>query len=51
MDSEWIDEPMKQQLKTVHLELDPFKLKAEIEAKIRKIFNLVKVTSNVRQRI
>jgi len=51
MDSEHIDERTKKKLKSVHLSLDPFKLKAEIETKIRRIFNLVKVTSNVRQRI
>jgi len=49
MESEWIDKLTKQQLKAVHLDLDPFKLKVEIETKIRKIFNLVKATSNVRQ--
>lgn len=51
MESDQIDEQIKLQLKAVHLTLDPFKLKAEIEGKIRQIFNLVKVTSNVRQRI
>jgi hypothetical protein len=51
MESEWIGDNTKQQLKAVHLDLDPFKLKAEIETKIKRIFNLVMVTSNVRQRI
>jgi len=51
MESNQTDEQTKLQLKNVHLTLDPFKLKAEIESKIRQIFNLVKVTSNVRQRI
>jgi len=51
MASEWVDRQTKQQLKSVHLALNPFKLKADIERKIRRIFNLVKVTSNVRQRI
>jgi len=51
MESEHIDKQTKQKLKSVHLQLDPFKLKADIERKTRLIFRLVKVTSNVRQRI
>jgi tRNA(Ile)-lysidine synthetase-like protein len=31
--------------------LDPFILKMEIDRKLKRIFQLVKVTSNVRQRI
>lgn len=51
MESKAIGKQTKQQLKSVHLTLDPFMLKAEIERKIRRIFQNVKVTSNVRQRI
>jgi hypothetical protein len=51
MESKHIDGLTRQKLKTVHLSLDPFKLKADIEHKIRRIFQQVKVTSNVRQRI
>ncbi len=51
MESKDIDAAVKRQLKTVHLTLDPFILKADIERKLRHIFLQVKVTSNVRQRI
>jgi len=51
MESKDIEPEVKQQLKTVHLTLDPFILKANIERKLRHIFQQVKVTSNVRQRI
>ena len=51
MESEDISEEVKQQLKAMHLRLNPFILKAEIERKLKRIFQLVKVTSNVRQRI
>ena len=51
MESTDIDAAVKRQLKTVHLTLDPFILKADIERKLRHIFQQVKVTSNVRQRI
>jgi len=41
----------KARLKTVHQSLNPFILKQNIERKLRVIFQYVKVTSNVRQRI
>lgn len=51
MESKHISKEVKQKLKAVHLTLDPFILKTEIERKLKRIFQLVKVTSNVRQRI
>jgi len=51
MESKDISEQVKQQSKTVHLTLNPFILKAEIERKLKRIFQQVKVTSNVRQHI
>jgi hypothetical protein len=51
MESKDVSKQVKQQLKTVHLTLNPFILKTEIERKLKRIFQLVKVTSNVRQRI
>jgi hypothetical protein len=51
MESKHITKQIKQQLKAVHLILDPFILKMEIDRKLKRIFQLVKVTSNVRQRI
>ena len=41
----------KEELKKLHQNLNPFTLKKEIERKLDIIFGLVKVTSNVRQRI
>jgi len=51
MASERISDEEKERLKTVHQALNPFILKKHIEKKLRVIFNKVKVTSNVRQRI
>ena len=51
MKSEEISKQVKQKLKDVHLTLNPFILKAEIERKLKRIFLLMKVTSNVSQRI
>jgi len=51
MESEDVSEQVKQKLKAVHLMLNPFILKADIDRKLKRIFQLVKVTSNVRQRI
>ena len=51
MTSDQVTEKKKKQLKTVHQSLNPFILKQNIEKKLRGIFKLVKVTSNVRQRI
>jgi len=50
MESKDTSKQVKQKLKTVHLTLNPFILKAEIERKLKHIFQMVKVTSNVRQR-
>lgn len=51
MDSQHIADNRKQQLLATHQQIDPFELKMRIEAKLKEIFKLVKVTSNVRQRI
>ena len=51
MDSDQITGPKKKQLQTCHLDLNPFILKQKIELKLKGIFKLVKVTTNVRQRI
>ncbi len=51
MESKDIVAEIKQQLKAVHLTLDPFILKADIDRKLRRIFQHVKVASIVRQRI
>jgi len=51
MESKDISSEVKRQLKAVHLTLNPFMLKAEINRKLKRIFQQVKVTSNVRQRI
>jgi len=50
-ESEHISKEKKEQLQILHLSLNPFILKKNIEKKLRVIFKLVKVTSNVRQRI
>ena len=49
--SDHISDEVKERLKTVHQSLNPFILKRKIEKKLRVIFQYVKVTSNVRQRI
>ncbi len=49
--SDHITDAAKERLKTVHKSLNPFILKRNIEKKLRVIFQYVKVTSNVRQRI
>ena len=51
MASEAIEATVKKTLKAQHQQLNPFELKATIEAKLKAIFNHVTVTSNVRQRI
>jgi len=51
MASEHVSEEEKHCLKTVYQGLNPSILKKNIEKKLRVIFNKVKVTSNVRQRI
>jgi hypothetical protein len=42
---------IKQHLEVQHNTINPFKLKQQIEAKLKVIFSLVSVTANVRQRI
>lgn len=49
--SDQVSDETKERLKTVHQSLNPFILKQTIEKKLRVIFQDVKVTSNVRQRI
>jgi hypothetical protein len=49
--SDQITDEARQRLQTVHQSLNPFILKRAIEKKLRVIFEQVKVTSNVRQRI
>jgi hypothetical protein len=51
MTSDHVSKKKKKELKTVHQSLNPFILKQNIEKKLWGIFKLVKVTSNVRQRI
>jgi len=51
MASDQITETKKKQLQACHLNLNPFILKQNIERKLKGIFKLVKVTTNVRQRI
>jgi hypothetical protein len=51
MASVQVTDETKEQLRTVHQSLNPFILKQNIEKKLRVIFQYVKVTSNVRQRI
>ena len=51
MASDTVDDKTKATLKARHGQLNPFELKATIEAKLKTIFNKVSVTSNVRQRI
>jgi len=51
MASDQIDDDTRGRLETVHQSLNPFILKKTIEKKLRLIFEHVKVTSNVRQRI
>ena len=51
MASEHVSEQSKKRLQAVHQQLNPFILKQSIEKKLRRIFKLVTVTSNVRQRL
>lgn len=51
MDSNQITGQEKKQLRACHEYLNPFILKQRIERKLKEIFKLVTVTSNVRQRI
>lgn len=51
MASDHVTDGAKNKLAAVHNRLNPFILKQAIERKLRRIFQHVKVTSNVRQRI
>ena len=51
IDSNDIDEEQKSKLQAQFKKLDPFKLKARIEKKLKAIFELMSVTQNVRLRI
>jgi hypothetical protein len=49
--SEATTEAIRKQLRANHDTLNPFDLKRRIEAKLKRIFSMVTVSSNVRQRI
>jgi len=51
MESTHLSEEQKIQLNACHQNLNPFKLKRTIERKLKVIFKMVTVTSNVRKRI
>jgi hypothetical protein len=51
MSSEFVSNQTKMKLGAIHLSLNPFILKKKIEKKLKVIFRMVKVTSNVRQRL
>lgn len=51
MESDQVTKQKKKQLQACHEDLNPFILKQNIERKLKTIFKLVTVTSNVRQRI
>jgi hypothetical protein len=51
MASDHVTDDAKAELEAVQNRLNPFILKQAIERKLRRIFQHVKVTSNVRQRI
>ena len=51
LESDQVNQETKQLLESMHLSLNPFILKQDIEKKLRMIFKHVKVTSNVRQRV
>jgi hypothetical protein len=51
MESNHVSEENKKLLKACNQELNPFKLKQKIERKLKTIFSIITVTSNVRQRI
>jgi hypothetical protein len=51
MNSGSITDAMKRRLEDRHRDLNPFDLKRRIEAKLKHIFSMVSVSSNVRQRI
>ena len=49
--SEYISDDNKKTLKNTHQTLDPFKLKRQINRQLKVIFNMVTVTTNVRNHI
>ena len=51
LESIHITEENKKLLRACHQDLNPFKLKQTIERKLKTIFSMITVTSNVRQRI
>jgi hypothetical protein len=51
MGSDSVPEMIRRRLEKQHRTLNPFDLKRRIEAKLKNIFSMVSVTSNVRQRI
>ncbi len=51
MESEHIDEETKERLKNKFESLNPFELKKNIEKKLKKIFELVNISTKVRRRI
>lgn len=51
IDSGLVPETIKQRLEDQYRSLNPFDLKRRIEAKLKRIFSMVSVTSNPRQRI
>ena len=51
LDSEYVSEEKKEELKKIYKQLNPFELKYKIEYKLKEIFKNVIVTSNVRHRI
>ena len=51
LEAEQVPENTKDMLQKQHLSLDPFQLRQQIDRQLKTIFELVSVTSNVRQRI
>ena len=51
MNSPHVADTEKERLMKIHQQLDPFELKMNVERKLKEIFKLVKVTSNVRHPI
>jgi hypothetical protein len=51
LESNYVADTSKDRLRAIHDTLNPFTLKQEIERKLTEIFKLIKVTTNVRQRI
>ncbi len=51
MESEYLDQNAKNELKARYQTLNPFTLQQRIQKKLKRIFMHIKVTSNVRQRL